>query len=260
MKSKRPFRLALAALILVLSQLAALPPAQAVRVNTRGACTGDDRRTVSTEGQATVYVNPDRFTVVAGVETYDKNLASAYARNGKVVEAVLGLAKKYKLPAGTVQTDYISVHPEYDRSNSFHKGDKVIEAFHVSKRISMKLDDPKAIGPLIEDLISLGVNSISKVSFERSNLREHADKARQMALKAAQEKASLLANELGMKVGKAVWVSEDSTSSGGYSFFPNLSNNVSFQQPGDMEASDGIALGQIPVKARVNATFELAEE
>ena len=66
-------------------------------------------------------------------------------------------------------------------------------------------DDP---GPKFEDLLSdaleAGVTHVQGIEFRTTELRKHRDRARSLALKAAQEKAELLADGAGRKIGKAI--------------------------------------------------------
>ena len=99
-------------------------------------------------------------------------------------------------------------------------------------------------------------------------MRKYRDQARTLAVKAAREKADLLAKELEVKVGPAHTVSEYSGGwwsgysswwgsgyygAGGYQ---NVAQNaVSNSSSSDLEGT--VALGQIRVNAAVSVSFEL---
>src|SRR6185295_16785992 len=73
----------------------------------------DSPRSISTSGEAIVYVTPDEVNVVFGVETFDPDLDKAKAMNdansSKLVKAIhaLGIEPRY------VQTDQLQVDIQY---------------------------------------------------------------------------------------------------------------------------------------------------
>ena len=77
-----------------------------------------------------------------------------------------------------------------------------------------------------------------------------------MAIKAAQEKAIALTKEIGQTIGKAYSIVEEGI--GGDSRSNNFLSNSAGSARGDYSDTEGtIALGQIPVVARVTVSFEL---
>jgi uncharacterized protein YggE len=116
--------------------------------------------------------------------------------------------------------------------------------------------------------LQAGVNYIHGVDFQTTELRKYRDQARELALKAAQEKAEMMAATLGQKIGKPLQINEVtigapwwySSSWWGYGRQTGMTQNVT-QNAGDNqgETSDTIALGKISIRANVTVTFELQE-
>jgi|AGTN01.3.fsa_nt_gi Uncharacterized conserved protein len=214
---------------------------------------------IKTRGDAQINVNPDLFYVVVGVETLEKDLNKAYALNDQAGTAVLAVAKKHKVKPEDVSTSQITVHPDYEGGGGSYRNShtaKQIDHFHVSRTMSFRFRDSAMLEPILKDSVAAGANQIERVSFETSELRKHKDAARILALKAAREKAELLAKESGVNVGKVLRIDETQ-----YSYdYPNTNNNVQIgvnQQA--IESGGGIAIGLIPVKASIVATFELTQ-
>jgi len=63
----------------------------------------------------------------------------------------------------------------------------------------------------VTPVINAGINRIEGVDFRTTQIRAHKDRARQMAIKAAQEKAIALAREIGQTIGKAYSITEEGT-------------------------------------------------
>lgn len=99
--------------------------------------------------------------------------------------------------------------------------------------------------------------------YRTTELRKHRDEARKKALRAAREKAEMLAGELGARVGKPRTISE-----GHYGFSgptrwwggwggANYTQNASQQQREETGSGETLPLGQIGVNAGVSVTLDL---
>ena len=87
------------------------------------------------------------------------------------------------------------------------------------------------------------------IEFRTTQIRKHKDKARQMAIRAAQEKAIALTKEIGQTIGKAYSITEEgaATVSSSNNFTSNARGSEAEIIP---MTKSTIALGQIPVTAR----------
>ena len=133
---------------------------------------------------------------------------------------------------------------------------RVLIGYEVSKTIAIRLRDISRFDPLLSDVLKAGVTKVSNVEFRDSQIRAHKDQARAMAIRAAREKAILLAGEIGQKIGPAYSITEDGGSRSGNSMLQNNTSVIS----GDLSASESdsaIAPGLISVTAQVTVSFEL---
>src|ERR1700722_6028731 len=90
---------------------------------------------ISVTGSAEVKVAPDEIHLSVGVETRHENLAEAKRQNDESVSRVLAFLKKSGLPAKDVQTDYISVEPEYNNRLHDNEGQALPQYYMVRKSI-----------------------------------------------------------------------------------------------------------------------------
>jgi uncharacterized protein YggE len=103
------------------------------------------------------------------------------------------------------------------------------------------------------------------IQFRSTELREHRDRARDLAIRAAKEKAVALAGALDQKVGEPIAIHEEHN--GWYSGYGawwgshwsgGMTQNVIQNASSDGLAVEGsIAPGQIAITARVSVSFEL---
>lgn len=216
-------------------------------------------RLITVTGDAEVRVAPDEVILTLGVETWNMNLSVAKTQNDERVKKILALTKKYKIEPKHVQTSHISIEPRYEHQWE-HRN---FVGYFVRKTIVFTLKDTSKFEDLLSSALEAGANYVHGIRFRTTELRKYRDKARAMAIKAAQDKASDLAKELGQKVGKPHTIREER--SGWWSWYNTwwgsrwgrgMAQNV-MQVGGPSAEESSVALGQITVSARVNVSFEL---
>ncbi len=210
---------------------------------------------VTVVGQAEVMVVPDEAVFNLRAVTLDKDLIAAQKKNDEVVRKVLALAKDYRIPPEMAQTDHISLEERYSDEEATRKP-SVFLGYAVTKRISIVLRDVSKAESLLADIFKSGVTRIESVDFRTTQSRKYKDQARALAIKAAQEKASTLAREIGQSIGKAYSITEEGRIPYGGS--ANTTNFVgNFGGGSYSEDQSTIALGQIVISARVIVRFQL---
>jgi len=224
--------------------------------------TFDSRPTpaISVSGQAEVLVAPDMIDLRLGVETIATDLAGARAENRKRVTAIIEAMRAHGIEAKDIQTDWIGISPRYD-----HKVSRTDPVDHtVQNTLRGTLRDPRRFEEVLAAVIGAGATHVHGIDFRTTELRKHRDHARSEALKAAREKAELLAEELGVKRGRPLAVTENQwggswTWTGGWwgrSHSPAMMQNT-IQNISGGDAEGGFAAGQIRISATVNASFAI---
>ena len=221
-----------------------------------------DRPLITVSGQGEMRVPPDEVVFKIEVESVDKYVMAAKKKTDESVKKIIALARDNKVNSDDVQTSYISVEPKYN-TDGLEYGDerrgvkRVFIGYEVSKTIAIRLKDISRFDPLLSDVLKAGVTKVSNVEFRDSQIRKHRDQARAMAIRAAQEKANLLAREIGQTIGPAYSITEGVA--GRYSSQAMMQNNTSVIS-GDLSAGESesaIAPGLISVTAQVTVSFIL---
>ncbi len=219
---------------------------------------------ISVTGSAEVKVAPDEIHISVGVETRDANLNEVKRQHDQIMAGVLKFLKD-KVPDKDMQTDLITIAPEYDSNVSRTKP----VVYIVRKSLEIKLTTIADFEPILTGLLSNGVNYIHNIDFRTTQLRKHRDQARSMAVRAAREKADALAKELGVKCGKPTainanewggwWSGYPNPWGGrGYSYYGQAQNVVQNAGGGPTDTGgETLSVGQITVSASVNVTFSL---
>jgi uncharacterized protein YggE len=213
-------------------------------------------RLITVTGNAEVKVVPDEIIIMVEVETDDKDLNTAKNQNDERTKRVLALAKEFNIERQYVQTSHMRVEPRYTSDYSTKRREFI--GYFVHKSIIFTLRNTSKFEDFISSLLKSGVNYINNVDFRSTDLRKYRDQARALAIKAAQEKATALAKELGQKVGRPYSITENP--SRGWSYGEQISQSMmAVELPADIESSEvsTVALGQIPINASITVSFEL---
>jgi len=229
---------------------------------------GDSRPSISVSGEAVVNVKPDKIMINFGVLTAHLNCATAKKVNNEIMQKALEIIKESGVAQQDVQTDALSINPEFDYTDRNEKTGVrryYLVSYHVTNRCSVILNDPLKVENLVTKILQVGVNELKGIDFQTTELKKYREQARDLALKAAKEKAEQMAASLGQKIGNPITISE----SGGYYYGDSSRsrNNSMYQmhvnktqnipsESGD-EQSGPIALGKIAIRANVQVSFEL---
>ncbi len=229
--------------------------------------------TISVTGEAELRVVPDQVLISMTVETRGEDLIKTKKRNDAIVQSVLTyVTQEAKVAQNHVQTDYVTVTPDYQNCNRYSSSSEwqsdcdplEIVYFQTRKGLQIRLNDLNRYEEIITKSLELGVTTINNIQFITTELRKHKDKAREMAARAAQEKAEAVAGTLKMKVLKPVSIHLDRSDwhywrGHGRGHNPMLQNSIQSVPSSAEGASEGatLALGQITITAKVTAVFEM---
>lgn len=229
------------------------------------------QRSLTVTGEAEIRVVPDQVLISMTAETRGANLLTTREKNEQTVKSVvdyatgsLGIAPEY------IQTDFTSIEPVYRNCDyrdelSGRCNPLEIVYYSVQKGIQIRLNDLSKYEGLITEALQSGITNIDNVQFITTELRQHRDKARELAAQAAHEKAEAVAKTLGVRVGKPITINTENYSAfywhghGGRRSGQNrMTQNVVQQTPSPTAGqADGLALGQINISATIRVTYEI---
>lgn len=214
-----------------------------------------DSRTVSTRGEATVYVTPDEVVVRLGVETFDTSLDKAKQANDAASATLVKAIKGFGVEDKHFQTAALEVSIRYHREND--RGGPSIQGYVANRSYAVTLKDVKRLEEFVEAVIKNGANRLAGIEYRSTELRKHRDQARKLAIGAAREKAAALAGELDCTLGTPRTITEGSTFYGDNLFSSNSFVQVAEEVEGGDVGGETMPLGQIAIRASVSTTFDL---
>ena len=245
------------------------------------------KRTVALSGTAMVKVVPDEVRISLGVEIHQELpasqrrdyvvgasetlkvsaplLAAAQIRAEEAVKAIREVLKGLGVEERQIRTDSFQVEPKTWGED----GVTWFRGYRCSQAMTVVLKDPAKADDCVQAVLKHGATHVYGVTFQTTQVRKLRDQARQMACKAAREKADLLAGELSAKVKRILTISEGGSSiwcgknwsQGRYGQQDqNFQNCVQFAEmgPAQPEGEAGeLASGEVGISASVSVTFEL---
>jgi uncharacterized protein len=243
-------------------------PAIEVTPSAAGEPGCDARRTIQVSGSALINVTPDRSMIQLGVVSNGYTTAAVEATNTATIQAVIKAVRGLGVDAKDIATDWYMIEPVYEDYNSL-----AFKGYRIHNTVAITLRDVSKTSQVIGAALSAGANQVNSVDFYTSELRKYRDQARELAMKAAQEKAQALAGAAGAETGCVLTINENSWSYyNGWWYGSSQAQNMMTQNViqnaapsgGANSAGDGItagdepiSLGQISVKAEINASFGL---
>lgn len=138
-------------------------------------------RSVTTSGQASVRMAPDRAWVTVGIEARAPKPQEAQRQAAVVMTAIQAQLKALGIPDTAIRTVGFSVNADWDYSNNRRN----LRGYVVSNQVEVMVDDLTKVAEVLDRSIAAGGNSIHGV---RWDLKER-DKAERDALREAVEDA-----------------------------------------------------------------------
>ncbi len=249
----------LAAISLPSFNVRAAPPAAAAEVPELVCNTG---RSIQVSGTAVVNVTPDRVLIQLGVQSNGITPQKVETANSTTINRVIQALKAQGIEGKDIVTDWYVIDPIYEDYSSLY-----IKGYRINNIVAITLRDISKVNKVIIAALNAGANQVVNVEFYLSNLRKYRDLAREMAMKAAQEKAQDLASAAGAETGCVMNINENSWSyynGGWYSQNRDLWTQNTMQniapaggETGALTEAGPVNLGQISVRAEVSASFSL---
>lgn len=211
---------------------------------------------VTVTGQAEVRVPPDEVLFTLAIENVDKDMLVANKKTDDSVKQILAIARRHNVKPEDVQTSQISVQPKYNTDDMEYEARRnirrVLIGYQVSKTVAIRLREIARFDEMLADILKAGITRLSNLEFRDSQIRKHRDEARRMAMRAAQEKARLLAGEIGQSIGPAYSITETTRD-----YAPRTMQNAVSEAEGSTDSESALAPGTLSITAQVTVRFRL---
>lgn len=206
---------------------------------------------VAVQGQAEIQAKPDQATVRVGVTQMAPTAGQAQQRVNQRMQAIFEELSGLGVADDAIQTAQLTLSPVYSR----YERDQAptITGYQASNTLSVRLDDLNLVGPVLDAVTKAGGNEIKGVNFDLKDDSEIQKKALAQAVRNAVTKAGVMAEALGMKLGRVIELSEST-----------VQIRPVFQQQARFAAAEAaaptpVAPGQVSVSAQVSLRCALVK-
>jgi uncharacterized protein YggE len=210
----------------------------------------------SVTGSGTVYAKADVANINVGLKTGTKKTANeATVESTAKMNNIIAELKKLNIEEKDIKTSNYNLNPVYNWTQN--KGQE-LAGYEVTQTITLKIHDLNKIGDVIAKTTEQGANQIGDISFTIDDEFALKNQAREAAIKKAQEKAKLIADQSGMKLGKVKSVSENYEPAVGPMYYSNVKMQAfNAADAGMASVVPTIQSGQNEVKVDVTLTYEV---
>lgn len=208
----------------------------------------DQKPQINVSGEGKVKVAPDQAHISIGIENKGANATEIKKQNDLTTEKVVQFLKKFNLPKGDVQTQKVSLTPQYDY-------DKKKYSYIANQTIVVFLRNLDKYDELMSGLVDTGINRVNYINFESSKEEQLKSEARKLAMQDAKRKADDYVSVLTQKVGKALMVNDNTQV-----IYPRAEKFMTMSANADAMgggAPETLAIGEIEVTANVSVSFLL---
>ena len=193
--------LAIAGLLALVPMLGAAPMTDAEAQEKRAG------RWVMVAGHGNVEATPDSATIATGVVTEAATARAALTANNVAMRKVIDGLKVAGIDAKDIQTQQFQISPRYRDYKS--GGGQQVEAYVVRNQVEVKVRDMARFGEILDQVVTLGANQASNIQFIVSDAEKRKDEARKLAVENAMNRARILAEASGAKLGPVLTITEE---------------------------------------------------
>jgi uncharacterized protein YggE len=203
-------------------------------------------------GQGTVTVTPDIATVNLGVSAQAATVADAQSRAATAMDKIIAALKSNGVADKDMQTRYFNIQQmtRYDNNSQ----QSVVTGYMVSNTITVKIRKMDKVGSIIDAVAAAGgdYTRVNGVSFSVDKPEQYYETARTKAMEDAKTKAEQLARLSGVSLGKATYVSENTSNPS-----PIYYSGAAYAKDIQNEAVTPISPGETDIVINVQVAFAI---
>lgn len=188
----------------ILTTFASFAPAEAQVVQ--------NERLLTVSGKGLVHGAPDLALITLGVVSEAETAREALTANSQSMQRILDELKTGGMEARDLQTSGFSVEPVYSQASPDQSSPEPfrpeIVGYRVRNNLTLRIRDLTRVGALLDQVVTLGANSISGPSFTVDDPTPLEDEAREAAVEDALRKGKLYATAAGIALGPVFRIEE----------------------------------------------------
>ncbi len=214
--------------------------------------TPDSKNLVTVDGSGKVIAKPDVAIIDVGIISDGATVAQAQKDSTDKMNAITKAVKdEFKVDDKDIQTANYSVSPKYDWTSGTQK----IIGYTVNQSLTIKVRNLDKAGDVLGRVTALGANSVNGPQFTIDDPTALRAQAREKAIKEAKDKAKVMADQVGIKLGRIVNFSEGSSPVANY--YANDMMALSVGSAKAVAPSPVIEAGSQEIDVSVSISYEI---
>ena len=205
---------------------------------------------IEVTGQGSVKGEPDIASFQAGITTSAPTARTSQKENAERSNRVIETLKRSGIEKKDIQSTRYTIHPQYEYAG----GKRTFKGYQTSHFLSVTLHDIAKTGEVLDAVISAGGTDIPSIQFSIEDPFPLENQARSKAVHEAKEKARILAEAAGVKVGKLISIQE--TLERGRPILPMMAIAGVEESA---RAETPIEMGEMEIIARVQMKYAIEE-
>lgn len=203
-------------------------------------------------GEGKVQATPDVANIQLGIQAQALTVAEAQAQANTAMTAVMNALKANGVADADIQTRYFNIQKitRWDTD----KQQEITIGYQVSNVVVAKVRNVGKAGTVIDAVTLAGgdLTRVDSVSFDVDDPIHFYDQAREKAMADAADKAKRLADLAGVKLGKAIYINEGSSSA-----IPPTPIYSRSEAAGAAFDTTQISAGQMEIILNVQVVYEI---
>lgn len=186
--------------------LALVPIFGAVPMSSAEAQEQRQGRWVMVAGHGSVEAPPDMAEISTGVVSEANTAREALTANNAAMAKLIDGIKAAGIDAKDIRTEQFQISPRY---RTYKERGQQIDGYTVRNQVTVKVREIAKLGDILDKMVTLGANQASNINFIVSDAEKRKDEARKLAMANAKNRARILAESAGARVGPVLTISEE---------------------------------------------------
>jgi uncharacterized protein YggE len=159
-------------------------------------------------GEGKVTAVPDVAILSLGIESQEATVEAARANAAEAMDSVTKALKDQGIQDKDIQTQYFNIQKVTRWDND--KQEQIDIGYRVSNMVTAKIRNVDKAGTVIDAVVTAGgdLTRVNSIGFTIDDPKPYQEQARELAVADAAAKAEKLAENAGIKLGKATYVAE----------------------------------------------------
>lgn len=216
--------------------------------------------TVTVSGRGETYAIPDIASFNFSIIENGATVAAAQEKVEGKLSKSLDAIKQSGIEDKDIQTISYNVNPKYEWEQVMcitypcPIGKNRLTGYEVSQTIVVKVRDIEKAGDLVTKVGAIGVSNISGLEFKVDDREKYVAEARKIAIEQAKDNAKKLAKQLGVRLGKIVYYTDNS---GYMPYYGEGMGGGDMMKSATVSSSATLPAGESKIESNISITYEI---